>query len=492
VVLREGFLIEATTDAALVTALVLNAWRAGVDPRSSGHRLTLADVEQLLQTPGAVALLARDQTGAVLGSVVLVSRLGTVELMKLAVPEQRSRGVGAALVAAAIQWARQHGDRQIVLAVSAYQPELVRYYARFGFVVDPTGTYEHASPTSPTPIVLVNVLTGHPIDDRVGRAAAALAQGQLVILPTETVYGLGALASDPVAVRRVFATKGRPVDHPLIVHLATAASLKEWARSVPPAAQALAAAFWPGPLTIVLPKHPEVLSEVTGGLDTVALRVPNHPVALAVLGMLPSGSGVAAPSANRFGKVSPTTAEASEDLRAYMLDDDLILDGGPCHVGVESTIVDLSTAVPTILRPGGIAAEQIEAVIGGVVQRIPSGPSRAPGMLAAHYAPQAGVRLTTATDALTLIDQLQTQHQRLGLLGPSSLATPAGVDRLEGPDTYTGEHLAPILYARLREADVRALDVLVVVVPDEKGIGWAVADRLRRAAYGSARSNSSA
>jgi L-threonylcarbamoyladenylate synthase len=492
---REGrgeFSVAATTDAALIAKLVREAWHSGVDPRSSGHHFTIAAAEQLLQSPGAVALLARDQSGAAVGSVVLVASGDTVELMKLAVPLQRSRGVGAALVDAADRWAEEQDASRIVLAVSAYQPQLVNYYARHGYVVDPTCTYEHASPTSPAPIVMVKVLVGQPIDDQIGRAATALTHGHLVVLPTETVYGLGALASDPIAVRRVFATKGRPVDHPLIVHVANGAAIDEWARDVPPGAHALAAAFWPGPLTIVLPKHPDVLSEVTGGLGTVAVRVPNHPVTLAVLGTLPRGAGIAAPSANRFGKVSPTTAEAAQDLCTYMLPNDLILDGGPCRVGVESTIVDLTTDVPTILRPGGISAEQIESVLGVAVEREASGPSRAPGMLAAHYAPRAGVRLATVREANEVMKELLTQHERVGMLGPASLTTPAGVERLEGPMEYTGEYLAPILYARLRDADTLELDVLVVIVPNEEGIGWAVADRLRRAAYGSARSNSSA
>jgi L-threonylcarbamoyladenylate synthase len=495
---KQGVSIAPSTNAALIASLVHDAWLGTVDPRSSGHRFTVADAEALLKDPNTAALLAtNDLNQTPLGSVVLVhDGHATVELMKLAVPALRSHGVGTALLDAADSWAHERRAARIVLAVSAYQPQLVYYYARRGYVVSLGETYAHAHPASPPPVVMVKplFLSAPPVDP-IGDAVDALTQSQLVVLPTETVYGLGALASDPVAVRRVFATKGRPVDHPLIVHVADGAAIDEWAYDIPDAARALARAFWPGPLTMVLQKRPEVLREVTGGLESVALRVPNHPVALAVLGMLPHGSGVAAPSANRFGKVSPTTADAAADLRPYMLDGDMILDGGPCAVGVESTIVDLTTDRPTILRPGGVSAEQIETVLGTSVERIASGPSRAPGMLAAHYAPQAGVRLIDPEGAAALAAQLVHDRQRVGLLAPLEVQTPTGVVRLDGPEEYSGESLAPILYARLRDADALELDVLVVVTPTEAGLGWAVADRLRRAAHGSsgatARSSSS-
>jgi L-threonylcarbamoyladenylate synthase len=481
--------IAPTTDASIIASLIHDAWRGTVDPRSSGHRFTVADAEALLEDPNTTVLLAVDESdGKAAGSVVLVhDGKATVELMKLAVPERRTHGVGSALLDAAQAWATAQKVTKIVLAVSVYQPHLVRYYARRGYVVAFDEVYTHANPASPRPIVMINHLPP-PSDlvDPIAQAVEALRQSQLVVLPTETVYGLGALASDPVAVRRLFATKGRPVDHPLIVHVANGAAIDTWAYDIPDAARTLAAMFWPGPLTMVLKKRPEVLPEVTGGLGTVALRVPNHPVALAVLGMLPPGSGVAAPSANRFGKVSPTTADAASDLRPYMLDGDLILNGGPCAVGVESTIVDLTTEPPTILRPGGISAEQLDDALGVTVERIAAGPSRAPGMLAAHYAPRAGVRLTPIDGAAELARLLVVDGQRVGLLAPSDVPTPTGVTRLDGPTEYSGESLAPILYARLRDADDLELDVLVVVTPIETGLGWAVADRLRRAAHGSA------
>jgi L-threonylcarbamoyladenylate synthase len=494
--------IQRTTDASLVGSLVRDAWRGTVDPRSSGHRFTNADAASLLAEPRTVALLAvedkgegegegkdedkdkDDSDGTPLGSVVLVhDGVDTVELMKLAVPTRRASGVGSALLDAASTWATQQSADRITLAVSAYQPHLVRYYARRGYVVDPAGKYEHANPASPPPIVMVKQLNGAAIQDSVGDAAAALQRSHLVVLPTETVYGLSALASDPLAVRRVFATKGRPVDHPLIVHVANGAAIDQWAYDIPDHARTLAETFWPGPLTIVLKKRPEVLPEVTGGLDTVAIRVPNHPIALAVLGLLPDGSGLAAPSANRFGKVSPTTAADARDLLPYLLDGDWILDGGPCSIGVESTILDLTTDTPTILRPGGVSAEQIETTLGTRVERHPSGPSRAPGMLASHYAPQAGVRLATFAEAASMARSLAMEGQRVGLLAPTDVPTPDDVVRMSGPADYSGELLAPILYARLREADTLELDVLVIVTPDESGLGWAVADRLRRAAH---------
>ena len=300
----------------------------------------------------------------------------------------------------------------------------------------------------------------------------------------------GALPIDKVrdlsALRRVFATKGRPTDHPLIVHLAEGSQLDDWAVNIPDAARTLAATFWPGPLTLVLRRAAHVPDEVTGGRDTVALRVPNHPVALAVLGLF--GGGIAAPSANRFGRVSPTTADdVRSDLSGFLIDGlDVVLDGGPSQVGVESTIIELLGDEPQVLRPGGLAVEAIEEVLGCSVRRIASGPARAPGMLAAHYAPMAGVLVVAAATAAERVAELLSTGQRVGYLGPTVLLPLAmPVDRLPAPDPYDGGSLAPILYARLREADRRKLDVLVVVAPSDDGLGHAVNDRLRRAQHGS-------
>ncbi|HEX8536244.1 MAG TPA: L-threonylcarbamoyladenylate synthase, partial [Cystobacter sp.] len=222
-------------------------------------------------------------------------------------------------------------------------------------------------------------------------------------MPTETVYGLAANAEDELAVRRVFAIKGRPATHPLIVHVADAQALSSWARLVPEHAWRLAEAFWPGPLTLVLPRSPRATDAVTGGQDTVALRVPHHPLARAVLEAL--GGGVAAPSANRFGRVSPTTAEhVRADLGA---DVDLVLDGGPCTVGVESTIVDLSQEEPAVLRPGGLAVEELSRVLGRPVPVRVSSTVRVSGSLASHYAPRAGVVLAEPAEAAARVESLR-------------------------------------------------------------------------------------
>jgi L-threonylcarbamoyladenylate synthase len=487
--------IATSTDASLVTQLTLAAWQRGVDMRSSGHRLTVDAVRQLF-TDGAVAFVASTADGEPVGSVMAYLDGSRAELMKLAVPTANQQGVGGQLVDAVCRWAADHGANEVMLAVSLYQPQLCRYYARRGFVIDPLGVYPHASPLSPSPIVMRKVLAHGSVSlsapsDPVGAAATALQRGNLVIVPTETVYGLAALASDPVAVRRVFATKGRPVDHPLIVHIPDRRCMTDWAIDIPALAYRLAEQLWPGPLTLVLRKAPHVHPEVTGGLDTVALRVPSHPVTSGLLGLLPPGSGIAAPSANRFGRVSPTTAtDAWDDLRAYLNSDDLVLDGGPSRIGIESTIVDLTTPTPTVLRPGGTPIERIEEVLGSTVERVATGPSRAPGMLAAHYAPLAGVLVVDEEAASSTVERLVGEGKRVGLLAPAASTTlvKSGFNILDAPPDYTGESLAPILYARLREADRLGLDVLVVVSPPSSdGLGWAVTDRLRRAEHGSNR-----
>lgn len=313
--------------------------------------------------------------------------------------------------------------------------------------------------------------------EEIALAVEILRAGGLVAFPTETVYGLGADASNPAAVRRIFAAKGRPVSHPVIVHVSEAAALKEWAAEVPPAAWELADAFWPGPLTIVLRRARWVPGEVTGGADTVALRVPAQPVALELL--VAFGGGLAAPSANRFGRVSPTRAEhVRHDLGGAV---DLVLDGGPCTVGVESTIVDLSGRQPALLRPGGIGAERIAEVLGGPLGS-GDGSVAAPGTLASHYAPSATVEIVTAAGAVVRGAQLAAAGCSVGVLAPEPIpGLPGTVEALPpagGPSAY-----AQCLYQRLREADRRGLDVLLAVPPPEVGIGAAVADRLRRAAH---------
>ncbi|HZI03798.1 MAG TPA: L-threonylcarbamoyladenylate synthase [Archangium sp.] len=312
--------------------------------------------------------------------------------------------------------------------------------------------------------------------EHIARAVEILRRGGVIALPTETVYGLAANAEDELAVRRIFAIKGRPATHPLIVHVARAEALTAWARQVPEEAWRLASAFWPGPLTLVLPRTERATDAVTGGQDTVALRVPGHPVALAVLEAL--GGGVAAPSANRFGRVSPTTAEhVRADLGAEV---DLVLDGGPSTVGVESTIVDLSSGEPVVLRPGGLAVEEVERVLGRPVPVRASSTVRVSGSLASHYAPRAGVVLAEPAQVAGRVEALRAQGQRVGVLGPASLSLPGGVPRYDVPEDPGGA--ARVLYTRLREADEQGHDVLVACLPRAEGLGRAVRDRLARAA----------
>lgn len=294
--------------------------------------------------------------------------------------------------------------------------------------------------------------------------------------PTETVYGLGADASNAAAVAKIFAAKGRPADHPLIVHLPDASHLDRWAVDIPPQARVLADAFWPGALTLIVRRAAGVPDVTTGGRPTVGLRVPDQPLAQALLHAF--GGGIAAPSANRFGRVSPTRAE---DVRTELGDRvDVILDGGPCRVGVESTIIDLTRRPFEILRPGGVSAEAIEAVLGEPVARAASGEARAPGMLDVHYAPRTP--LVLAADGVEAIDAVRP-GRRTGFIGPEGVASPQGVEVLG--QAASAEAYAHELYHWLREADARGLDVLVAVPPAEAGIGAAVRDRLRRAAAAS-------
>jgi len=314
-------------------------------------------------------------------------------------------------------------------------------------------------------------------DADISVAVAALRAGGLVAFPTETVYGLGADAANPEALRRLFAVKGRPATHPVIVHLGEPDEIDDWAIDVTEVAHDLARACWPGPLTLVLRRSRRVPDEVTGGRETVGLRVPGHRVALQLLREF--GGGVAAPSANRFGRVSPTTAA---DVRADLGDDvDAVLDGGPCAVGVESTIVDCTGDEPVILRPGGVTGEAVEEVAGGPVPVVTDAAGRAPGTLASHYAPRVRVVVAGADDVVDRAGAFLDDGKRVGVLAekhPDDL--PAGVALLQPP--RDADEYARVLYARLRVADAQRLDVLLAVPPAEVGVGTAVADRLRRAA----------
>jgi L-threonylcarbamoyladenylate synthase len=310
----------------------------------------------------------------------------------------------------------------------------------------------------------------------VERAARLLRAGGLVGLPTETVYGLAADARDVAAVARVYAVKGRPAGHPLIVHVCGATDLDVWARAVPGYARRLAQALWPGPLTLVLPRTTRAGDHVTGGQDTVALRAPAHPLAQALLAAY--GGGLAAPSANRFGRVSPTTAQhvLAELGELLVPGRDVVLDGGACRVGVESTILDCTGPAPVVLRPGGVEEATI-AAIGGVAVERRSSAVRAPGTLASHYAPRAQVMLARDGEHAAAL----LAAPRGGLLAPDHVATPAGALRLAAPSG--AQAYAQALYAALREADALGLERVVAVPPaGDGGLAAAVRDRLARAA----------
>jgi L-threonylcarbamoyladenylate synthase len=298
-----------------------------------------------------------------------------------------------------------------------------------------------------------------------------------VAFPTETVYGLGADAENATAVYQIFAAKGRPLGHPLIVHIAEASSLAAWARDIPPLAWRLAEHFWPGPLTLIVSRQARIPDIVTGGQETVGLRVPSHPTAQALLRAF--GGGIAAPSANRFGRVSPTTAEdVREELGQAV---QYILTGAACAVGLESTIVDLSSAEPVILRPGGVTREALEEVLARPVPVRTGGRVRSPGQLASHYAPQARVVLAPLPSLRAQAIALQTEGLRVAVLTPAAqLPALPDVATFALPDTP--EALARILYSMLRDIDRQGFDAILVSLPPEKGLGLAIADRLRRAA----------
>lgn len=307
------------------------------------------------------------------------------------------------------------------------------------------------------------------------RAVEVLRQGGLIGLPTETVYGLGADASNELAVRRIFAVKGRPSTHPLIVHVASVEHARQWATTLGPLGEQLARAFWPGPLTLIVKRNPRASDAVTGGQDTVGLRVPSHPLALALLTEF--GGGIAAPSANRFGRVSPTTAQhVRSELGA---DVDLVLDGGPSQVGVESTIIDVTGDAPRLLRPGGIGREAIEQVLGvPLVLATHATDVRAPGMLESHYAPRAGLWLVSRDGLAAEAARLRDDGRRVVVMAPGDAELPPGVRHLVVPADDAG--FARVLYAKLREADELG-DLILAVPPPDSGLGLAVRDRLRRA-----------
>ena len=322
----------------------------------------------------------------------------------------------------------------------------------------------------------------------IATAAHAVRSGALLGLPTETVYGLAADASSDTAVAQIFAAKGRPSDHPLIVHVANAEGIRHFAREVPDFAQKLVDAFWPGPLTVILPRLPDVASAATGGQDSVGLRCPAHPVAHALLlacaapdADLAPVWGVAAPSANRFGRVSPTTAQHVQDELGAEL---LVLDGGPCAVGIESTIVDCTRGVPVLLRPGAITRAQIEAACGLKLlskNELPTQTPRASGTLDAHYSPHAKVRLMDAKSLQTGLDLLGADAAHIAVYARAALRTPSSrlvMRRMPDDAAATAQQL----FAVLRSFDDAGVKLIWIETPPATPDWEGVRDRVERAA----------
>jgi len=304
-------------------------------------------------------------------------------------------------------------------------------------------------------------------------AALALKEGHLVAFPTETVYGLGADATNEKAVARIYVVKGRPTDHPLIVHISSMELVDKWASEIPEYAIKLATAFWPGPMTLILPRAQLAKNYITGGQDNVGIRVPAHTVALALLKNFEAqgGLGVVAPSANKFGKVSPTTSTAVElELGKHLASTDKIMDGGASTIGVESTIIDCTNLQPLILRPGAVSVEMIEEVLGVKLNLdlVATKVTKAPGLLANHYAPNAQVFLTG------------TPAPGDGYIALSDLPTPVGAIRLASPKDNI--EYAHVLYESLRFGDIKGLKRIFVVPPNNQGIGLVINDRLVKAA----------
>jgi L-threonylcarbamoyladenylate synthase len=307
-------------------------------------------------------------------------------------------------------------------------------------------------------------------------AALALKQGHLVAFPTETVYGLGADATNEKAVARIYKVKGRPTDHPLIVHISSMELLDKWAREIPEYAIKLARTFWPGPMTLILPRTGLAKDFITGGQDNVGIRVPSHTVSLALLKEFDAqgGLGIAAPSANRFGAVSPTTAKAVEiELSKYLSGNDQILDGGSCKVGIESTIINCTQDKFSILRPGAITREILEETleVSNYLQRpdLESFHLKTPGLFPSHYAPKAKIILNGKPEPGD------------GFIALKHIETPVRSIRLASPNN--SEEFARILYSALREADIKKIKKVVVGLPTSDGIGAAIIDRLIKSAF---------
>jgi L-threonylcarbamoyladenylate synthase len=313
--------------------------------------------------------------------------------------------------------------------------------------------------------------------DSIRQAAAVLRRGGLVAFPTETVYGLGADAQNEAALAAMFAAKGRPANHPVIVHLADAALIEQFVAQMPPVAKELAAAFWPGPMTLVLQRSERISKLATGGLETVGIRVPSHPVALALLREF--GGPIAAPSANRFGRVSCTRAEhVAEELGDRV---ELILDGGQCQLGIESTIIDVTGPQPAILRPGAVTAELVAALVGEVDTAPATSAPRVSGSLPSHYAPRARVEIVADAELVLRAIALAQAGSKVAVVSrePTLIAQPNVIVLTASSDD---EEFARSLYSLLRRVDGLGCDVVVTTLPMAHGLGTAIADRLRRAA----------
>ena len=322
--------------------------------------------------------------------------------------------------------------------------------------------------------VASSILLSNCTAEAISNAAAALQAGALVAFPTETVYGLGADATNESAVAHIYSVKGRPADHPLIVHIGQLSQLDHWAIDIPDYAIALARVFWPGPMTLILKRSIKAKDFITGGQDSVGIRIPANTIALALLREF--DGGVAAPSANRFGAISPTTAQAVKDeVGEYLnLEQDLILDGGPCLVGVESTIIECLEDFPRVLRPGAITAEMIEETTGLRIDNSKS-QTRASGLLDTHYAPKAKVFL------LDPINPVVACITGVGFIAAANHPTPDGAIRLAAP--ISDDEYARGLYEALREGDRKNLSAIYVVPPAGDGVAIAIRDRLQRAAF---------
>jgi L-threonylcarbamoyladenylate synthase len=317
-------------------------------------------------------------------------------------------------------------------------------------------------------------IISNPTQNEIKRAAKALKDGHLVAFPTETVYGLGADATNEKAVSRIYSVKGRPTDHPLIVHISSINQLDKWAIDIPDYAIKLAKDFWPGPMTLILKRSDLAKDFITGGQDSVGLRVPDQSVALKLLKEFEKigGQGVAAPSANRFGAVSPTNAEAVvEEVGSYIGSGDLILDGGQCVVGIESTIIDCAKDSPAILRPGAITCEMVEITIGNeVLLSVEKNEVRASGLLDSHYSPKAKVLLGTIAQPGD------------GFIALAGVATPNGVIRLASPQNI--DEFAKVFYRALRTGDQKGLKRITIFQPEGAGLAEAIRDRSSKSAAG--------